>query len=335
MTFPLTEHLEWSILDSSKLDDYVTCPRKFFYTHILGWRMDIPAHDLYFGAAWHIAREHQLLYGYEDVNGAFAKFEEFYRKEFDESTDIIYKPKNPYGVLAALLKFAQERKSDLIENEVITKDGVKLTEISGTVPIDEYRVLHYKMDSHMRRLSDGKIFSWDHKSTSGMYINKDQWANQFYLSLQNGTYTHCLYCQYPVEDVLGVEFCGTGFEYLSRGSAQRSAGYHCSLRRVPAFKTPNQMNVWLWTVIDILNDIERDMVRLSYSHEGDKVLQAFRCNSKGCGSYKGCPYHDFCIAWPNPLQRCHPIPLGFREEFWNPSTIETKIKSNLEWPNDL
>jgi hypothetical protein len=60
----------------------------------------------------------------------------------------------------------------------------------------------------MRRLSDGKVFSWDHKSTSGKYINNDSWANQFYLSIQNGTYTHCLYCQYPIEDVLGIEFCG-------------------------------------------------------------------------------------------------------------------------------
>ena len=332
MTFPLTYHKEWDIRDSSKLDDYIACPRKYFFAHILGWRMDLPAHDLYFGQAWHIAREHQLLYGYEDVDGAFTKFFQYYRLQFDEATDEIYKPKNPHGVLNALLKFAEERKRDLVENEVVESNGVKLTEISGTVPMDEKRILHYKMDSHMRRLSDGKIFSWDHKSTNGKYINKNQWSNQFYLSIQNGTYTHCLYCQYPIEEVLGVEFCGTGFEFLMRGSSQRSAGYHATLRRVPAFKTPNQMNVWLHNTLMIMDELDTDMDRLHHCNIEDPVMLAFRQNPKSCTDFKGCPYHDFCISWTNPLQRCAIPPIGFREEFWNPSTIETKIKKNLEMP---
>jgi hypothetical protein len=332
MTFPLLAQPEWSIYDSSKLDTYIACPRKFFYEHILGWRRDLPAHDLYFGQAWHIAREHQLLYGYDQVDEAFTKFLQYYRLQFDESTDDMYKPKNPMGVLNALLKFYKERSNDLIENEVVELNGVKLTEISGTVPIGEKRRLHYKMDSHMRRRSDGKIFSWDHKSTSGKYINNDFWSNQFYLSIQNGTYTHCLYCQYPIEQVLGIEFCGTGFEFLSKGSAQRSAGYHATLRRVPAFKNPSQMNIWLWTVNDIVDDLERDMDRLFHSSIEDPVLMAFRCNSKSCGDYRGCTFHDFCMSWTNPLQRCAVPPLGYRVEFWNPEEAETKIKQELNFP---
>ena len=331
MTLPITEHSSWHIRDSSKLDTYLECPRKYFYEYILGWRLDVPAHDLHFGQCWHLAREHQLIHGYDDIQGAYDAFITEYRKEFPEETDSIYSPKTPTAVLNALMTFASDRQRDLIDNEVVILDGCKMTEISGKVPVSETQYLHYRMDSIMLRKEDQRIFSWDHKSTSGKYINGRQWAEQFHLSVQNGTYTHCLYCMFPIEQVLGLEFCGTGFEFLSRGSQARPAGYHATLRRVPAYKTPEQMNVWLWNVLDLLSDIDRDMERLHDCSDSDTVLFTFHQNPKSCTNYRGCPYHDFCCSWMNPLQRCEEPPLGFRTEYWDPSEIVTTNKRDLEW----
>ena len=328
---PITEHSSWHIRDSSKLDTYLECPRKYFYEYILGWRLDVPAHDLHFGQCWHLAREHQLIHGYDDIQGAYDAFITEYRKEFPKETDSIYKPKTPTAVLNALMTFASDRQRDLIDNEVVILDGCKMTEISGKVPVSETQYLHYRMDSIMLRKEDQRIFSWDHKSTSGNYINGRQWAEQFHLSVQNGTYTHCLYCMFPIEQVLGLEFCGTGFEFLPRGSQARPAGYHVTLRRVPAYKTPEQMNVWLWNVLDLLSDIDRDMERLHDCSDSDTVLFAFHQNPKSCTNYRGCPYHDFCCSWMNPLQRCEEPPLGFRTEYWDPSEIVTTNKRDLEW----
>ncbi len=327
----IQEHPTWSIIDSSKLDDFITCPRKYFYAHLLGWRMDLPAHDLWFGSCWHLAREHQLLYGYDDVQGAYNKFIGEYRKRFPPDTDSLYIPKVPTAVLNALMKFAEERSNDLIENRVVELNGRKMTEMSGKVPISDTRFLHYRMDSILQRVSDGKYFSWDHKSTGAKYITGRQWSEQFHLSIQNGTYTHCLYCLFPIEEVLGVEFCGTGFEYLSRGSANRPAGFYATLQRVPAFKTPDQMNVWLWNVNDLVDRVEYEMDRLSHCQEGDSVMMAFPLNPKSCTAYKGCPYHDYCLSWSNPIQQCYEPPLGFRQEFWNPSEMQTTNKLDLEW----
>ena len=327
----LTNQPTWLIKDSSKLDDYLACPRMYFYRHVLGWQLDVPAHDLHFGTCWHIAREHQLLHGYDQVAEAWDKFMLEYRKEFPPETDEIYKPKTPVAVLDALLKFSEERSRDLVDNEVVTIDGIKMTEISGTVPISHDRVLYYRMDSVMRRKEDDMIFSWDHKTTNGKYINHRMWAEAFHLGIQNGTYTHCLYCLFPIDQVLGIEFCGTGFEYLQRGSKARPAGYHATLRRVPAFKTPDQMNVWLWNVNDICDNIDRDMNRLFHCSENDQVLMAFNQNPKSCTSYRGCPYHDYCLSWQNPLQQCYEPPLGFVESFWDPSKMNTTNKKNLEW----
>lgn len=322
----INSHPTWQIMDSSKLDTALDCRRQFFFQHILGWRVDKPNHDLYFGNAWHIAREYQLIHGYDDIKGAFLAFMDFYRKEFSQESDEIYRPKDPEAVGLALVKFANERQDDLRDNELL------YTEISGTVPITEDgKVLHYRMDSVLRRKENDKIFSWDHKSATEKSMNYRGWEEKFYLSIQNGTYTHCLYCMYPVEDVIGVEFDGTAFAYLKRGSKQRDQGYHISFKQVPAWKTPDQMNVWLWNVVDLVEDLERELDRLSYCEEGDAVMQCFPMNTNNCTKYYGCAFHDYCMSWPNPLQRCYEPPLGFKVEHWDPREMKTTNKKDLKW----
>lgn len=331
MSFPINYHPTWDIRDSSKLDDFIACNRYYLLCHIFGWRMDQPAHDLHFGQCYHYAREHQLLHGYEDVAGAYEKFLDPYREEFEPETDAIYLPKTPTGVLKALTTFRDERSLDLVENEVVEIDGVKMTEISGTVPVDDKRILYYRMDTIMRRKADEKIFSWDHKTTSEKYIIGRQWSESFHLGIQNGTYTHCLYCMFPIDKVLGIEFCGTGFNYLKKGSKDRSAGYYATLKRVTAFKTPDQMNTWLWTVNNILDDIDREMDRLMHCSEDDTVLMAFPMNHHHCSSYRGCQFHDYCLSWQNPLQYAYEPPIGFKEDFWNPAKKPATVHKNLEW----
>lgn len=319
----------WDITDSSKLESYIRCPRAFFYRYILGWDLDIPAQDLWFGESWHRGREYQLLNGYDDVQGAYDKFITGYREKYVPEQDEYYSPKTPTAALNGYMAFAQQRSRDLIDNEVVVLNGQKMTEIAGTVPISDKRVLHYRMDSIIRRKEDGKIFSWDHKTTSEKNIKYDSWSNQFFLSLQCGTYTHCLYCMFPIEEVLGMVFCGIGFVYLKRGSAYRAAGYHCELKRVPAYKTPDQMNAWLWTVNDIMDNMERDRARLEDAKEDDPVLTAYPMNNTSCGAFRGCPYHDFCISWPNPLRNAYEPPLGFVKKFWDPSKIVHSVKRDL------
>lgn len=322
----IPEHPSWEIRDSSKLKDYEECPRKFFFIHILGWRIDTAQHDLYFGECWHVAREHMLIKGYDDMTGAFDAFLKHYRKEFGPLTDSLYRPKDPEAVALAIATFAGKHQRDLIDNEVL------YTEISGSVPIDESRVVYFRMDSVLRNKEKGHIFSWDHKSTKKF---SRQWQNQFYLSLQNGTYTHCLYCMYPDEMknhlIKGVEFCGTQFEFLKRGSGARTAGYHIGFQRVPAWKLPSQMNVWLWNIVDLIDDLDRDMERLSHCNENDLIMAAFRMRTDSCTKYYGCMFHDYCMAWDNPLRECDEPPLGFRQEFWDPREMETTNKMELEW----
>ena len=319
----LTAFPEWDIKDSSKLSDWLDCPRMYFWKHLLGWKPDVPAQDLQFGTAFHKAREWQLIHGYEDIQGSYNAFIESYREKFDLETDAIYTPKDPTAALSAIIKFAKERQDDLILNEVVELDGVKMVEIAGKVPININRVLYYRMDSIMRNRESGKIFSWDHKTTKRF---SRFWREAFHLGIQNGTYTHCLYCMFPIEEVLGIEFCGTAFSYLKRNQE-----YRIEFERVPAFKTPEQMNNWLWQVNQMIDEIEHEMECLDDCSENDTVMTAFPMRTNSCTKYYGCAYHDFCLSWINPLQYIHEIPLGFIQKFWNPAEMEHTVKKDLEW----
>ena len=322
-------HPAWEKRDSSKLDDYITCPRKFFFSHILGWQTETHRHDLFFGECWHIAREYMLIHGYEDMLGAYGAFLKRYREVLSPETDSLYTPKDPDAVLMALAKFAGDpnRCNDLKYNEVL------YTEVSGSVPVDEKRVLYFRMDSILRNKEQGYIFSWDHKTKGGDFNR--QWEEKFYLGLQNGTYTHCLYCMYPEEmkagKIKGVEFCGTSFKYLKRGGSVNPQGYHIGLNRVPAWKSPEQMNVWLWNTIDVLDNLDRDMDRLYDCKEADPVMMSFQQNPTSCTDYFGCLYHDYCMSWANPLRHSFEPPLGFISGFWDPRTLESTNKMTLKW----
>jgi len=328
----ITLHPSHEIIDSSKIDDYLSCNRRFFFCHVLGWRLDVPAHDLYFGESWHMAREYQLIHGYDKIEEAYQVFLTHYRKKFPESSDVNHRPKTPEAVQQALTNFAVTYFNDLEDNELLRNPETNepFTEISGSVPIDDKRVIYFRMDSLLRRKEDGMIFSWDHKTTS-KYISYPNWDAQFYLGIQNGTYTHCMYCIFPIEQVLGVEFCGCGFEYLSRGSQARPAGYYSILKRVPAFKNPDQMNTWLWCILDTVKDIERDFDRLSDCKDSDNLLMAFPMNPGGCTKYRGCEFHDVCMNVANPLRIAQEPPFGFRQEFWDPREKDAKNKMKLEW----
>ena len=91
------------------------------------------------------------------------------------------------------------------------------------------------------------------------------------------------------------------------------------------------MHQWLWTVNDIWSDLEYELERLADCSAGDAILAAFPIDPTSCTKYRGCPYHDFCINWANPLQQLGQVPLGYKVDFWDPLEKESKHRMELEW----
>lgn len=302
-------HPTWEIFDSSKIQTFMDCPRKYFYQYILGWNMDIPNHDLIFGAAFHEGME-VLTLNPGDVDGAHDAFLDYYRQYFSPETDDIYRPKTPDAALMAFAHYisryqGQDRFTPLY------------TELGGRVFTGKHHIV-YKIDAVCKDEND-HIFALEHKTTKNGI--RQVWLDEFLLSLQIGTYSYALRCIYPniapIVIVNGVSFSKTKVDMI----------------RQPVKKTRHQLNIWSLTINFWIDQMKEEIdIFLNQSPE-DEYLKAFPLNTRACTNYfRLCPFHDFCMAWANPAkQACDGPPEGFTTRYWNPLeelTIKTEI--NLE-----
>jgi hypothetical protein len=314
----------WNVVDSTKVKTLVSCPRRYFYEYVLGWRPDVPSNHLVFGSSVHLALEYLLLHDYSQASvlAAYDLFLSDYRKTFGPEMDDVYAPKTPQNFFAVLGKYAQEYRRDLVDYDVL------YTEIAGTISVDDGVDLAFRMDSVNRHKRTGLVGSWEHKTASSTYF----WAEQWPLSVQVGTYTHVLNCLFPAEEVDCVEMNALVLlnrkrnwdELLTTGKNVKYLPPYEFLRcKVP--RSNEQMAVWHWNLLYYLTQLQHYFELLASASDSDTILTTFPMRTDSCTTYgKLCPYYDFCCAWPNPLQRCQEPPIGLAIDFWNPLEKEAK-----------
>jgi hypothetical protein len=288
------------------------CPRKFFYEYVLGWRPVDPNVHLVFGSAWHTAMEVLLLAGY-DVDAmamAYLAAEMKYREAFpNEESDPTRIPKTP-GYIKLALPMYTKQYADADRDM-----KVEYTEIAGTVPIGKDKLLYFKTDSMLHSLDRGH-WSLEHKTGSQ---NSGPWRDGFSLKFQTFTYHHVLYCLY--QDVWGVEINGAVF----------TKGKIAEFPRMPVRKTLPMLAAWLHLAEHYYDSIMKDYDLLLKQDADDEAMKCFWQNTEACSSYSGCVYKDFCVSWPNPLQRCHELPVGFKVEFWDPREMVKDAKKVINF----
>jgi len=304
-------HPTHEILDSSKVQDFLSCPRHFFYRYVLGWTPESTSIHLIFGEAWHRAMETILKMGYTDegVDKAYFNFLTYYRKYFSEIEDNNNFPKSPASVIPALVEYIDTWRKEDQGNTVL------YTEIAGTVPINDNRAICFRMDSIIQNEKRG-VFSLEHKTgsavTKGWY---DQWQNK----IQSGTYMHVMASLY--EKTWGVMINGSIFR--KKGNA---------FIRHPLRINSDIMSLWLWEVNHIVDMIRWNMDELDKVDPEQQVMTAFPRNGEYCTKWgRTCPFHDFCGAWSNPLKHYNSEepPLGLKTEWWDPSDRSEITKENI------
>ena len=183
----------WSVLDSSKIQTYLDCGRKYLFEHVLGWRR-AEGSDLHkeFGTAAHAAMEVLMTEGYTAAacTKAFDIFLRHYRQFFPAEADELNKPKTPENFLRALAQYCLRYAPADASLKVLH------VEVAGTVPLAPDKAIYFKMDTIAR--GEQGFLSLEHKTSSRF---SDLWEADWRQKVQTGTYNHVLYCLFPPNEV--------------------------------------------------------------------------------------------------------------------------------------
>lgn len=307
-------HPSLQVIDSTKIKSFQTCPRKFFFEHVLGWRKSNSDHDLWYGQAVHYAFEH--MYGQwklrgtpgytnRDVAEGFQKFLNHYRQKFAPDTDIQHAAKSPENTLRMLLEYAEVYKDDNFQ--------VLETEISGSVAIGEtpdgqVKRIFFRLDTVCE--GDRGIFILEHKTSKW---DPTLWRASWTFDPQMGTGNHLLYSLYGDKtDCLRLN------GVFLKAPLKTKDAPTCAFQRVPMRWSGRKMQDWLESVRYEWDEIHTNLHRLEQCSEGDPVMKAFPRNPSGCLKFNRiCEYMDYCSAFTNPLRETA-LPEGFEEFFWDP-----------------
>jgi hypothetical protein len=314
----LVPHYTWNIVDASKLETYMECPRRFFYKYVLGWDNEYSSHDLEFGSAWHLAMEHILRTNYSVENIALAHelFRNHYERYFPIETQFELEPKSSSGALLALAGYCSKYIDDHSNFKVL------YTEVSGSITVLKGRIMNFRMDTIIEDSEKG-ICSLEHKTAKSLERTfQDKWI----LHMQPNLYTHVLYCLFPVDSVYGVIINGTALYKQTARTKRPPAEY----LRIPCRRTPEMMNTWLHNLDHWLDLLFDDYDRMSVTSDSDDTMVAFPQNTTNCTQYWGCRFHDFCIGWANPLRYCADVPTGFIQRYWDPANPTDKPAPRFE-----
>lgn len=302
----IPEHESWRIIDSSKLTTYMTCPRKFFFRHILGWSSSIADNNLVFGSSWHLAAEHLLRSGYTEQSLKEAKFLFLfaYREKLDESTDELFEQKNPDNAARALdayyLQFAENDSRNLT---------VLHTEVLAVGLIGPDMPLYGKLDALLFDAQKGMYICLDHKTSKYKFYN---WRETWELSPQMQFYAHVLRCLYgDAPQQLRVR---GSFFYKN---AKKPFDFDEAIIEKSDSVLDSDITTLRYWYLSLLNDLETCIEEASTE---DEHLYSFPKNTLNCFSYnRPCSYLNICQAWSNPVRNAdEEPPMSMHVEFWDP-----------------
>lgn len=305
----LTPHPSWQIIDSTKIQTYMRCPRKFFFNYVLGWRRVGSNLHIEFGRAIHDALEwhnKKIMAGMEKIDQqhifeCMMAFMNTYRETQPADSDDYNQPKDPVTAETLLNAYMQEYGNEDLSTKIIE------TEIAGRIAIAKGKHIYFKMDRLQR--DDRGTIVMDYKTGSQQ---GKTWIAQWDQKFQVGTYTYAAKMIYP--DTWGMIIRGL-FVYKANSTARPYGTV--DFLELDLYRDQDDMLEWLNQAETQYDNIMRDFDLLQMVRAGEPYMKAFEKRTESCTDYGGCPYADVCSVWHNPVGRGRPE--SFEVDFWDPA----------------
>ncbi len=308
--------------DNTRIQEFRSCPRKFFFRHVKDWTTGGFSPPLVFGSSWHAAMDAvwDILPSNRAPNSGTLEVMEAAKEAFmtcwteNNGPDVwemspeelkSLEPRTPFIAFEMLHEYIIAREQFFKKIEIIS------IEQPFAVPLDpNNKELFYvgRLDKVFRMGKD--ILVGEHKTTS-LYKKfgpfRHTFIDSFSPNSQVDGYTHALHMLY------GKEAKGV---WIDGALVHRTV--HDGFMFIPIERQFSQLDAWLWETQYWIDQIKQNWNAVQEGlFEDTEYMSAFPKNTSTCQDYnRNCSYMDLCKAWSNPSMK--DLPAGFVDEPWSP-----------------
>ena len=294
-------------VDASSMSEFKTCPRKYFYSIVLGRQPTEESVHLTFGTLLHSAVE---LYHK-------TRFTKDYSKSHEEAVRVVVKwlmnatwdrknnrpwtsndrYKNRFTLVRTVVWYLDEHQNDILVTAIL-KDGRPAVELPFTFGSGFYAFTgeEFKLCGKMDRIAiyrpDSNYYVTDVKTTKSTI--GDYYFKKYSPDNQVSTYSLAgnVVFGIPVEGlIIDAAQIAIEFSRFERGLVERS-----------------QENLIEWK-----EDLGYWLMNLNHCAETDR----WPMNDSACDKYGGCPFRPVC-AQKNPTAAMRVLEGSYRERQWDP-----------------
>lgn len=308
--------------DNTRVNEYRTCPRKYYLRHVLHFTPEAVALPLVFGGAWHAACDviwinHSKLYSSGSDKIIDLAYDAFVAKwiseglpapdklDIDQLSDMA--PRTPMIAREMLRAYPAARK------HLFTNPSFELVAVEQpfAVPLDPTDPNYWyigKLDKVFKYRN--KFYIGEHKSTTSYKKGgpfRSDFIDSFSLSSQIDGYLFALRSLYGEQ----AAACWVDAALVHKE-------VHNGFLFIPIDHQGQMLDAFLWEVRCWIDAIEGNLdVLPERAKPGAPYLAAFQKNTASCGNFGGCKFSDICRTIANPAALNGP-PIGYKIEPWNP-----------------
>lgn len=303
------------LYDNTRLSAHRNCNRLYYWRHVRNFTPDTTASPLVFGSAWHSAMDFvwaEMKNERDNIalrDGAMTEWARTWTDEgfpLDPNQEEMenLKARNPDTAYAMLTEYIPRRRPFIEQVEVLS------VEQSFAVPLNPNDPGMFYVGRIDKTVDwEGRVWVVDHKTTTS--YKKD------------GYFTNAFIDGFSPDSQIDGYLHATHMTYgdKAKGCMIDAALVHRSVHEgfmfIPVDRDVRQLNAWLWEALYETTLIETNREHLPLAKDND-IMPAFPKNTTYCSNWGGCRYLDLCKGIINPEMEITEVPMGFKEERWEP-----------------